>query len=401
MLRRIIAFLLAALLIAGMPAALSETMEITVEPEIDGAFTEGDAPAIAEGELSLPDMGLSIGALESEAPPAASVENATEAVELSVSKSCTKQAALGLSYQIVIPGKKIKSCKSSDTKIATVTKKGLVRTKKVGTVKITVKPSKGKALVVKLNVVKLKPTEQQYMISHAMGGIDGYNYSNCLEGFQENYDEGHRIFEVDLRYTSDGKLVLWHDWDRPFCSKYRKGKKPTYKQFMNSRIYDRYTPMDLEALLTLMAEYPDIRIVTDSKYTKTSTVKKQFKTIVSTARELGVSSVLDRLVVEIYTKDMFDVVDGVYHFKEYMMTLYKVFDKAPSTSKLKSMASFCERKGIATIAMYADWWRSKYAGVIKAYGLDIALYTVNDAQDASEYFDEGVNALFTDFLPPV
>lgn len=398
MLKRLIAILLACLLTAAALPSLAETGDITVE---DGAFIEDSAPAIIDGVLSLPDMGLSIGALESEAPLAVSAENATQAVGLSISKSCTKQATLGLSYQISIPGKKIKSCKTSDAKIATVTKLGLVKTKKVGTVDITVTPNKGKALVLTLKVVKPKPAEKKYMISHAMGGIDGYNYSNCLEGFLENYAEGHRIFEVDMEYTSDGRIVLWHHWDRPFCSKYKKGKKPTYEQFMNSKIYDRYTPMDLEALLKLMAEYPDIRVVTDSKYTKTSIVKKQFKTIVSTAKKLGVSSVLDRLVVEIYTKDMFDVVDGVYHFKEYMMTLYKVFDKAPSSSKLKSMARFCQRKGIATIAMYADWWKSRYANIIKSYGLDIALYTVNDAREAREYFDDGVNALFTDFLPPI
>lgn len=398
MFKRLIAILLACLLAAFALPALAETGDIAVE---GGALIEDGVPAIGDGALPLPEMSLSLGAPESEAPPAASVENATQAVELSVSKSCAKEATLGLTYQIVVPGKKIKSCKSSDEKVATVTKKGLVETKKAGTAGITVTPNKGKALVLTLKVVEPEPSAKNYMISHAMGGIDGYNYSNCLEGFQENYAEGHRIFEVDLEYTSDGKIVLWHHWDRPFCSKYKKGKKPTYEQFMSSKIYDRYTPMDLEALLRLMAEYPDIRIVTDSKYTKSSTVKKQFRTIVSTAKKLGVSSVLDRLVVEIYTKDMFDVVDGVYHFKEYMMTLYKVFDKAPSTSKLKSMASFCQRKGIATIAMYADWWKSKYAGIIKSYGLDIALYTVNDAREAREYFDDGVNALFTDFLPPV
>lgn len=398
MFKRLIAILLACLLAAVALPALAETGDIAVE---GGVLIEDVAPAISDGNPSLPGMDLSLGTLESEAPPAASVENAAQAVELSVSKSCTKEATLGLSYQIVVPGKKIKACQSSDEKIATVTKKGLIETKKAGTADITVTPDKGKALVLTLKVVEPEPTSKNYMISHAMGGIDGYNYSNCLEGFQENYAEGHRIFEVDLEYTSDDRIVLWHHWDRPFCSKYKKGKKPTYEQFMNSKIYDRYTPMDLEALLRLMAEYPDIRIVTDSKYTKSSTVKKQFKTIVSTAKKLGVSSVLDRLVVEIYTKEMFDVVDGVYHFKEYMMTLYKVFDKAPSSSKLKSMASFCQRKGIATIAMYADWWKSRYAGIIKSYGLDIALYTVNDAREARKYFDDGVNALFTDFLPPV
>lgn len=470
MFRRIIAMLLAGLLLAGLLPALAEPDAVEIEAGLDLP----DADTMPEAL----DVALSL-----DAPEDAPVANETAPEELTLNKSATKAVTLGHSYQIVLPGKDIKTCKSGNTKVATVTKQGLVKAKKVGTAKITVTPKKGSKLTLKLKVVDpnvptavtidagseatlsvggqlqlaaavspatapqdvtWKSSNKQvatvtkkglvtavsrgqatitattangisatltvtvsragpahYMISHAMGGIDGNNYSNCLEGFQENYAEGHRIFEVDLLYTSDDRIVLWHHWGRPFCSKYKKGKAPTYAQFMSSKIYDKYTPMDLEALLRLMKEYPDIRVIVDGKCVKKSEVKKQYRTIVSTAKSLGAAKALDRLVVEIYTKEMFDVVDGVYHFKEYLMTLYKMFDKAPSTSKLKSVAKFCQQKGIVTIAMYADWWKAKYAGVIAPYGLDIALYTVNSSRDAQDYFDEGVTALFTDFLPPV
>lgn len=474
MIKRFIATLLACLLCLGSTLpGMAEDGEIVIE----------DASALIETSPVESDaLALSIDALEG-GLLANEADGNDAPIPLSITKSCTVQATKGLSYQITVPGKEIKTCKSSNAKVATVTKQGLVKAKKVGTAKITITPKKGGKLTLKLKVadpdtptavtidagseatlsvggqlqlaaavspatapqeVAWKSSNKQvatvtkkglvtavsrgqaiitattangisatltlnvsragaghYMISHAMGGIDGNNYSNCLEGFQANYAEGHRIFEVDLLYTSDDRIVLWHHWDRPFCSKYKKGKVPTYEQFMASKIYDQYTPMDLEALLRLMKEYPDIRVVVDGKCTRKSEVKKQFRTIVSTAKSLGAAEALDRLVVEIYTREMFDVVDGVYHFSEYLMTLYKMFDKAPSTSKLKSAAKFCQQKGIATIAMYADWWKAKYAGVIAPYGLDIALYTVNSARDAQRYFDEGVTALFTDFLPPV
>ena len=204
-----------------------------------------------------------------------------------------------------------------------------------------------------------------------------------------------------MELTSDGKIVLWHDWNRQFCSKYSKGRTPTYAEFMGSRIYDAYTPMDLEALLKLMDQYPDVRIITDSNHSSSTAVKKQFKAIVSTARQLGIPEVLDRFIVELYSKDMYKVVEGIYHFKEYILNLYKMLGKAPSKSRLQNLASFCKKNGINTIAMYAKWWNPKYTGYVKSYGVDLALYTVNDPDDAQEYFDEGVNALFTDFLPPL
>lgn len=475
MFKRLIALLLACVLMTGTLCAWAEPEGIA----IDGEVASGDISAVIDAgdlPLSIDDLDKTLLANDGDG------EDELLPIDLIVKKSATKKVILGLDYQIEVPGKTIKRCESSNKKIATVTDTGLIHTKKAGEARITITPKKGNRIRVKLKVidptiptavainegahatlvlgetkqltatvtpdtapqtvtwkssntvvasvdedglvtaltpgqatisavtgnklkaeltVKVRRTASgRYMISHAMGGIDGYSYSNCLEGFLENYEEGHRIFEVDMQLTADDKIVLWHDWNRQFCSKYRKGMVPTYAQFMNSRIYDKYTPLDLDALLKLMAQYPDIHIITDSKHTSSTIVKKQFKAIVSTARELGIPEVLDRFIVELYTKDMYNVVDGIYHFREYILTLYKIFGKAPSKSNLQKLASFCKKKGINTVAMYAKWWNPKYKGYVKPYGVDLALYTVNDPDEAESYFDEGVNALFTDFLPP-
>ena len=476
MFKRLIALLLSCALMTGALCALAEPEGIAIDS--DSASVAIDT-VVDAGDLFLsiddPDTSLLVNATggEDELLP----------IELSIKKSTTKKVELGLDYQVKVPGKTIKRCKSSDKRIATVTDNGLIHTKKAGEVKITISLKKGSDIKLKLKVidptvptavtinegahatlvlgetrqltatvspdtapqtvtwkssntvvasvdedglvtaltpgqstisavtgnklkaqltVKVRRTASgRYMISHAMGGIDGYSYSNCLEGFLENYEEGHRIFEVDMELTSDDRIVLWHDWNRQFCSRYPKGTKPTHAEFMGSRIYDEYTPMGLEALLKLMDQYPDVRIITDSKHSSSTIVKKQFKAIVSTARNLGIPEVLDRFIVELYTKDMYKVVEGIHHFREYILTLYKLLGKAPSKSTLQNLASFCRKNGINTIAMYAKWWNPKYTGYVKSYGIDLALYTVNDPDEAREYFDEGVNALFTDFLPPL
>ena len=475
MFKRLIALLLACLLTTGALCAWAEPEDLAV----DGEVTPGDIDAVVDaGELSLSidDLGTTLLANDEDG------EDELLPIELTIKKSATKKVILGLDYQIKVPGKTIKRCQSSNKKIATVTDKGLIHTKKAGEVRITITPKKGSRIKLKLKVidptvptavainegaratlvlgetkqltatvtpdtapqavvwkssnavvasvdedglvtaltpgqatisavtgnklkaeltVKVRRTASgHYMISHAMGGIDGHSYSNCLEGFLENYEEGHRVFEVDMQLTSDGRIVLWHDWNRQFCSKYKKGRTPTYAEFMSSRIYDKYTPLDLEALLELMAQYPDIYIITDSKHSSSTIVKKQFKAIVSTARELGIDEVLDQFIVELYSKDMYSVVEDIYHFREYILTLYKMLGRAPSKSKLQNLASFCKKNGINTVAMYASWWNPKYKGYVRSYGVDLALYTVNSTYEAQAYFDEGVNALFTDFLPP-
>ena len=469
MFRRIIAMLLAGLLLAGLSAALAEPDAVEIEAGFDLPDDE-----IMPGAL---DVALSL-----DAPGDAPVANEAEPEELTLTKSATRTVALGISYQIVVPGKEIKTCKSSNTKVATVTKQGLLKPRKVGSAKITVTPKKGGKLVLTLKVkdpnaptavaidqgksatvaagdtlqltatvspdtasqaVTWKSSDKKVAvvngdglvtalkkgkatitatagklsaklaltvtkagwkpctIAHAMGGIDGYAYSNSMEAFEENYAKGHRLFEVDLHFTSDGKLVLWHSWDYQYCSSHTPGYKPTHKQFMSARIYDRYTPMDLKKLLKLMAKYPDIRIVLDGKYGVIDTVKREFKLILSTAKSLKLTGVLDRMIVELYNEDMYNAVKKIHAFPDYMLALYKMFTGAPSESAFRSVAEYCRDKGIPVIVMDVTWWNPAYVDIAADCGVKLALYTVNSDSEAQTFFDAGVIALFTDTLPPV
>ena len=101
MLKRIIAALLACLLLAGALPALAEAGDIVIE----------DAAAlIPDAGLPSADIGGLSGELSTEdpapySPPAAA--NAAQAVALSISKSCTQEATLGVDYQITVPGNKV------------------------------------------------------------------------------------------------------------------------------------------------------------------------------------------------------------------------------------------------------------------------------------------------------
>jgi len=289
--------------------------------------------------------------------------------------------------------------KSSDTGVATVDADGLVTALKKGTATITA--ATGNKLTAKLALTVQKAPPKPYVIAHAMGGIDGSTYTNSLEAFQQNYARGHRLFEIDLHFTSDGKLVLWHSWDYKFCAKHTPGYKPSYKEFMGSKIYDRYTPLDLKKLLKLMSKYPDVRIVLDGKYGKLDTAKREYKQILSTAKDLKLTKVLKRITVELYNEEMLSMVKKIYNFPEYMLALYKIFEGQPTEDAFRPVAEYCGRKGIPTIVMDANWWNPNFVDIAAEYGVKLALYTVNDPDEAQEFFDAGVIALFTDALPPM
>ena len=105
--RRVIAFLLAALLIAGMPSALSETVEIAVAPETDGVVFEDGTGPLSDAVMPSPGGALSIDGLAPNVLSNDADDDDALPIELSVSKSCTRRVTLGLSYQIVIPGKTV------------------------------------------------------------------------------------------------------------------------------------------------------------------------------------------------------------------------------------------------------------------------------------------------------
>ena len=51
-----------------------------------------------------------------------------------------------------------------------------------------------------------------HTVMHGLGQLSGTSVLNCREGFDRYYARGARVFEVDLRMTRDGQVVLRHDW---------------------------------------------------------------------------------------------------------------------------------------------------------------------------------------------
>ena len=108
--------------------------------------------------------------------------------------------------------------------------------------------------------------ENYNIITHALGGLDGYTYLNSRESFINHYDKGCRFFEVDLSQTSDGVWVCRHNWKEPMGQwEGDKKKVLSSEEFLNTPIYGKYTPMSFEDLLKLLDEYPDAFVTIDSK----------------------------------------------------------------------------------------------------------------------------------------
>lgn len=237
------------------------------------------------------------------------------------------------------------------------------------------------------------------LIAHGMGKIADVTTLNCLESFRLQYEKGVRVFEVDLRMTSDMQVVLRHDWRAGWQNGVSETQIPTLEEFRAKLLLGKYTPMSFRDLLLLMEDYPDVCVITDSKFTDAETVTVQFEAMLRDAAELGLEHAFERIVVQVYNELMFRVVDGIGDFPNYVYTLYNTgFNQTEEA--FEEIAAFCSENGIAGVTMWNYWWRENFKPIAEQYGVSVYVHTVNDAQMARELIESGVQAIYTDEIAP-
>ena len=237
------------------------------------------------------------------------------------------------------------------------------------------------------------------IIAHALGSVDGLSELNCLEGFLVGYEAGIRVFETDLRMTSDGRVVLRHDWRPSLQEGFGETYIPTLEEFLATPILGQYTPLSFQDLLLLMEQYPDICIVTDTKFLEPEAVVDQFKAMVYDAQKLGLSYLFDRMAVQVYSPTHFNIVESVHHFPHYIYTLYQDYFEA-DTASFRRKANFAQENGIEAITMWSYLWEGSWKSIADYRDLKIYVHTVNEVESAEWVMSLGVDAIYTDFLTP-
>lgn len=241
--------------------------------------------------------------------------------------------------------------------------------------------------------------DSNQLVSHALGTADGIQGINCLEGFLENYAEGVRVFEADLRMTSDGHVVLRHDWNGNLQEGVDETSLPTLEEFLSKPFYGMYTPMSFRDLLLLLEKYPDVCIITDSKFTDAESVTVQFNAMLDDARSLGLSYLFDRMIVQVYSPLHYTIVDSLHHFPYYIYTLYQdSFERSEEGFRQKVI--FCQENGIMGLTLSEVLWNPDYAPIAEWRGVKVYTHTVNDAEDAKRLLESGISAVYTDTLIP-
>ena len=235
-------------------------------------------------------------------------------------------------------------------------------------------------------------------IAHALGGLDGKEYLNSRESFLSMYNQGVRLFELDLSRTSDGVWVCRHNWNESMGQWEGTGKKVlTERAFTSNKIYGKYTPMTLEDFFLLLKDYPDAFVMIDSKQYSVRNYQmtlEDYCEYVEIAQAAGAGEVLDQIIPEIYSKAMFPGTAMIYSFTSYIYSLWQEY----STEDLEEIASFCREKKIPAATIYWKYWSDEAEEIFEKQGIHLYVYTVNDRNQARKYIAAGAEGICTDFL---
>ena len=226
-------------------------------------------------------------------------------------------------------------------------------------------------------------------------------YTNSLEALRQNYNLGHRLFEMDFNLTSDKKLAAVHDWNHfgnkddvaPSSKEWKKfqgyGSPETPSRFTTMLIGDVFDQMIINRDMVLVTDTKSMEIPKEDRIT-------QFKELVSEANKRD-KELLDRVIPQIYHQEMFGEIESIYPFKHVIYTLY-----ASPDSGEEVLDFIAKHKEIEAVTVPIDDSRltPKFIEQVHKLGKRVYVHTIQTYESLTKYAAINVDGFYTGLLTP-
>jgi len=223
------------------------------------------------------------------------------------------------------------------------------------------------------------------VVAHAGGEVLGKTYTNSKEALDHNYSKGHRLFEVDMEWTSDRKLVLIHDWKQSYKKFFKKENHvPTIKEFKELTMTYGLTQLTLKELAQWLGEHPDAIIITDVKKDNI----KALQVIKTRYPELT-----NKFIPQIYNFSEYQKVSKL-GYKDIILTLYRM--KATNDEILE----FAKTNKLYAVTMPQTRALKELPSMLKSAGVYVYAHTINNHAMKEVFLEKGVNGIYTDKITP-
>lgn len=235
-----------------------------------------------------------------------------------------------------------------------------------------------------------KPWHEYRFVAHGGGQINGVMSSNTEETFLESYNRGFKIQEVDVCYTADSACVLAHGW-WDIAETMGLDHKPTYEEFMKVSYLGKYHNCNLSYIIDFMRNHKDTYIIVDGSHEVDPTLYT--KQILEYSE--SDSNILDRLVFEVNTDEVYKIIDSLYHFKYYIYAGVN-YKKVSIDENIL----FCKQHGIPAVSIGNSVLREDDIRKYNDNDIKVFAYTINDKVEMDSLFNLGVWGIYTDILDP-
>lgn len=234
------------------------------------------------------------------------------------------------------------------------------------------------------------------LMAHAFGGMDTKTYHNTEAAFDHGIRNGYRYFEVDLSYTQDKRLVLCHGWTKANCKHTGFEYQPdfadmTYQRIMGMKVHGNPIMDAREFYHEIKKRDPGYTYEIDFHNVDGEPAKERVRAMIEDFEYD--KPVLNRLLIQAYSRKMFEDIHTIYPFTHYQYLVGK------NIHDLDNIITYCLDHGICVLALRMNLAKPEYVKKIHNAGLYVMCYTVNkDLAAADKLFDSGVDTLCTDFI---
>ncbi len=233
-----------------------------------------------------------------------------------------------------------------------------------------------------------------YVVAHR--GASGLAPENTLASFREAVNSGVKMIELDVQFTSDGKIIVFHDENLDRTTNNNNGyDELTYENIKTLDAGSWFSGEFSGERIPLLSEALDFLkdkayLVVEIKAYKSAAIEKKMAAIVGMVDEYGMGE--HTLYVSFNYK-------ALTALKKINPSLPTAALKLPNDDTLPSEIS--EKTGCEAYICSVDELNAAIADDIKSHGMFLGVYDVDTAEGLHKAIKYGVSAVATNSPPMI
>lgn len=234
------------------------------------------------------------------------------------------------------------------------------------------------------------------LMATALGG-KRYLYCNMntIDTLEDSIQGGFRWLEVDVRLTSDNKLVCVNGWNKAIYDKLEitsdeTNRKMKYAAFMKARYYGNYSTCDLKTFKEEISKYSNRNIVLDLGKPEKKRIETFFDQLLAILpSEINGNKIYIRLQRES------DVI-----LAQEKQVPYPIWFYLECEEELESVISFSKEKNITWITMRSEVVSREICEKAHDNHLKVCVFSANSFHEIQELQEFGVDKVSTHYIYP-